>query len=132
MIKRINFIFIVFIILNAGCNIFGSDNNSGDDSGWEKASMPKQLLSDWYRNGFHYMKITSTKVIIDNREWGIVNIYKKDSEYRIIGKSALQYKAFYFQNITDTTTEISMGYIAFTPYDVKTAARDSWIFIAKE
>ena len=93
--------------------------------------MPKQLLSAWYRNGFDYMKITSKNVIIDNREWGIVNIYKKDSEYRIIGKSTLQYKAFYFQNITDTTTEISLGYTTFTPYDAKTAARDSWIFISK-
>ena len=94
--------------------------------------MPKQLLSDWYRNCTNYMKITSKKIIIDNREWGLVNIYKKDSEYRIICKSSLQYRAFYFQSITDTTTEISMGYIAFTPYDAKTAARDSWIFIAKE
>lgn len=131
MMKRTICICLFCSICIACCNIFNNDNNS-DDSGWEKASMPKQLLGSWEINGFFYMKISSSKITIDNREWNIDTIEKNSGEYRIVTKSSIQYRALYFKNITDTTAEKSVGYIAFTAYDAKTSWRDEWVLMTKE
>ena len=78
------------------------------------------------------MGIFSSKVIIDNREWIIVSIEKKDDEYRITVKSTYQYRSIYFTNLTDTNVEKSEGYFAISDYDAKQAERSEWSIMTKE
>ena len=107
------------------------DNNSGSNSEWEKASMPKSLLGDWYVNGIHNIGIKSSVSIIDSREWGILSIDTNGEEYRIIVRSNYQYRAIYFREISDKSAEKSMGYIANTSYEAKNVIRGPWITITK-
>ena len=130
MRKSATFACMVLIALNFCCGIL-DDDSGNDDSGWKKASVPKQLQGNWYSNNVLDIKITSSKAVIDNREWSIAEVHKKEGEYRFIIKSAIQYRAVYFRNITDTSAEKSMGYIELTPYDAKQASQDSWVPITK-
>ena len=122
---------MMVIVLSVCCNIFNGDEKS-DNSEWKKASLPKMLHGDWYVDGIYEMKITSSKMTMNNREWVISEVEKNDDEYRIILKSSIHYRAMYFRNITDTSTEKSMGYITFSSYDAKKAVRGSWITMTKE
>jgi len=115
----------------AGCNIFRG-TESTDELGWKKVSMPKLLKGEWYLKEFFYMKVSSLKVMVDNREWTIETIYEKEGEYRLIVKSNRQYMAMYFRNIAEHSVEKSFGYIAFSPYEAKLAGREEWVVLKRE
>ncbi len=126
------FLSIVTVVLSVCCNLFTNESGSSVDLEWKKTSLPGDLKGRWYVKSVYYMGIFSSKVIIDNREWIIVSIEKKDDEYRITVKSTYQYRSIYFTNLTDTNVEKSEGYFAISDYDAKQAERSEWSIMTKE
>jgi len=129
--------FYIIILLtlsftNICCDIFGDKSEKEYDSDWKRVSMPTQLRGEWYINNFKYMTISSSKVTIDNREWSISTVSRKGEEYRFVTRGDVQYRAMYFKNITDSSAEFSLGYIAFTEYDAKEAGIEKESFITKK
>ncbi|MFC1694006.1 hypothetical protein ACFL1R_10920 [Candidatus Latescibacterota bacterium] len=130
--KTIVLILSAVLIFIAGCNIFNdADKNSEDSSGWKKSSFPKMLSGKWYYNGVYDIKITSTMITTDNREWVASTIETNGEEYRVVARSDYQYRAFYFRNITITSAEKSLSLIAYTSYEAKKADKTSWVLITK-
>jgi len=128
-------VIVLFSSITAGCDLFGVNDDDSDryDTEWEKASMPKHLLGSWQEMNYTFMTITSLRITIDNREWNIETISKNaDGEYRIIAKSTVQYRAFYFRKIRETTAEKALGMLAFTLFDAKMAPRNEWTEMNKE
>ena len=132
MKSKVFLVLFIALFICVSCDIFGSKKDDTDEMGWKKTSLPGQLKGNWYRNNYEYMKITSSKVTVENREWGIANIHKKDNEIRFMVKSEIQYLAIYFRNITDTKVEKSFGGIMYTLYEAKTSSRENWIILTKE
>ena len=132
MAKATMFLSIVALVFNVYCDLFTNEKGGSYDSEWKKTSIPGKLKGEWYINDVCYMEISSSKVIMDNREWIIVSIEKKDEEYRITVKSSYQYRSFYFTYLTDTTVEKSEGYFGNTEYDAKQLDRSEWSLMTKE
>ena len=126
------FLSIVTVVLSVCCNLFTNESGSSVDSEWKKISLPGKLTGKWDIKDVLYMEILSSKVIIDNREWIIVSIERKDDEYKITTRSSYQYRSIYFTNLTDTIVEMAEGYFANSEYDAKKTERSDWIIMTKE
>ena len=133
MRKALLYMLMVVIAIGVGCTLFGNDNGtSGTDDEWNKTTVPKNLIGKWYINDVFDIEITSSNITMDNRYWSIYTVEKGIEEYRIIARSERQYRAFYFQNITDVSAEKAVGYIAYTSYDAKEAGKSPSITITKK
>jgi len=123
---------LLVLVLSVGCNFNIFDNDEKiDELGWKKTSMPSNLKGIWKTNNVQFIELTSKKIILDNREWILMSVYKKDDEIRLEGQSGIQHKAYYCKNIHDDTMELSIGEIEFSSYDSKMAPRDEWIELSK-
>ena len=128
-------VIVLLTTITAGCNIFGEkdDNSNQFDADWKKASMPQYLTGSWQEMNYTFMRISTKKITIDNREWNIETIAKNaDGEYRIVARSTVQYRAFYFRKIRETTAEKALGMLAFTLFDAKMAPRNEWTEMSRE
>ena len=133
MRKELLSMLMVVIVIGTGCTLLGNDNGtSGTECGWRKTNLPKNLTGKWYINDIFDIEITSSTITMDNRKWSIDSIEKSSDEYRIVGRSDRQYRAFYFKNITEVSTEKAVGYIAYVQYDAKEADKSSWVTITKK
>ena len=133
MRKKLLSMFMLVIVIGTGCTLLGSDNGSSStDDEWNKTTLPKNLIGKWYINDIFDIEITSSTITMDNRKWSIDSIEKSSDEYRIVGRSDRQYRAFYFKNITEVSAEKAVGYIAYVQYDAKEADKSSWVTITKK
>lgn len=123
--------FFLVLLVVSGCTLFGS-SDSTDELGWERVSLPKNLKGVWYLRSYQYLEVTSKSVIVDNREWVFDTIARKNDEYRILGKSEIQYRSIYFRNLTESSVEKALGEIVYEKYDAKIADREDWTELYKK
>lgn len=119
-------IFLVGII--AGCDIF---NSKDPQDGWKSVSMPSDLKGDWYLSGLYQFTVSSNKVVINNRTWGINRIERKEEDTRLILENSRQYFVMYFRSITSQSVYVATGLIAFTLYDAEESDRTDWMELEK-
>jgi hypothetical protein len=129
--KALLYFLMLSFVLTAGCDLFKNESTI-DAEGWKRTSLPSTLKADWKLNNVHYLNISSKDLMIDNREWGIITVDKKDDEYRLNLRSSNQYMSAYFRNITETTVEKAFGLSAYTSYDATNAIKENWILISKD
>ncbi len=131
LFSRICLLLLCFTVLTlSGCDLFGEDEKV-DELGWKKSSMSSKVKGVWYMNEVKFFEVSSKIIDLDNREWVVMSVHKKDDETRVIVESGIERRAFYFRNIHDESIEVSIGYIAYTIYDAKTADRIEWLELRK-
>lgn len=129
MIKKNILLFTLILMLFAGCDIF--DNKKKSNLEWKKTPIPGNLKREWYHNTISEIKITSTNVTFNNRNWSILQYETNGEENRMTLIDYPQYRVLYFRNLTENSIEKSTGEPAYSEYDAQKAPRSSWIFLEK-